>query len=260
MPARPRSRRRISAACLRAATLCCALGAGAVAQAGPPAPAAAPAKADVHPAEAYGLPAASNVAALREFVDAQVDRADARIEVEVGRLDPRMKLKPCDQIEPFVPTGARLYGRSHLGLRCKAPGGWTVYLPVNVRVYARVPVAARPLVNGQTVRAADLIYEEREISVPGMGPFLSPAQLEGRVLARGFMPGQPVVATAFRPNPVVANGDPVKVVVRGNGFSIVTSGVALSQADEGQPLRVKLETGKTVQGVARPGKQVELAI
>lgn len=210
--------------------------------------------------EAPALPAAANIAALRDFVDQQVDLQNARVEVEIGRLDPRLKLKPCDRIEPFVPTGARLYGRSHIGLRCKERGGWTVYLPITVHVYARVPVAARNLANGETLKAADVAFEERDISSPGMGPFPTAEQVEGRILVRGYLAGQPIVSTAFRPNPVVANGDPVKVIVRGAGFSIVTTGVALSQANEGQPLRVKLESGKTVQGVARPGKQVEVAI
>ncbi len=208
----------------------------------------------------YAMPAAANVAAIREFIDTKLDLKDARVEVEVGRLDPRLRLKPCDRVEPFVPTGARLYGRSHVGLRCNAPSGWTVYLPVNVRVYARVPIAARLLASGETLRPADVIFEEREISSPGAGPFPSAAELDGRVLARGFIAGQAITATSFRPNPVVANGDPVKVVVVGDGFAITTSGVALSQAEEGQPLRVKLESGKTVQGVARAGKRVELAI
>lgn len=206
------------------------------------------------------LPAAANVAALRAFVGHQIDLENARVEVEVGHLDPRLHLKPCNEIEPFVPTGARLYGRSHIGLRCKDRGGWTVYLPVNVHVYARVPVAARNLATGETLKAVDVAFEERDISAPGMGPFPTAEQVEGRILVRGFLAGQPIVTTAFRPNPVVANGDPVKVIVRGSGFSIVTSGVALSQANDGQPLRVKLESGKTVQGVARPGKQVEVAI
>jgi flagella basal body P-ring formation protein FlgA len=210
--------------------------------------------------EAPALPAAANIAALRDFVDQQVDLQNARVEVEVGHLDPRLQLKPCDRIEPFVPTGARLYGRSHIGLRCKERGSWTVYLPITVHVYARVPVAARNLANGETLKAADVAFEERDISAPGMGPFPTAEQIEGRILVRGYLAGQPIVSTAFRPNPVVANGDPVKVIVRGSGFSIVTTGVALSQANEGQPLRVKLESGKTVQGVARPGKQVEVAI
>lgn len=207
-----------------------------------------------------GMPAAPDVAALREFVITQVDAGSGRVEIEIGRLDPRLRLRPCTDIEPFVPSGARLYGRTHLGMRCRQAGGWTVYLPVNVRVYAQVPVAARTLTSGQTLSAADLVLEEREVSLTGAGPVPALAQLEGRVLARGYAAGQAIVTTALRPNPVVANGDPVKVVVQGAGFAIATAGVALSQADDGQPIRVRLSSGRTVQGVARTGKLVEMRI
>src|SRR6185369_7269807 len=53
----------------------------------------------------------------------------ARIEVVVGALDPRLRLAPCDRIEPFLPAGMRLWGRSRIGLRCKeGRTNWSVYL------------------------------------------------------------------------------------------------------------------------------------
>src|SRR5512134_4162882 len=44
--------------------------------------------------------------------------AGTRVEVEVGALDPRLKLGPCARITPYLPTGTRLWGRAQVGLRC----------------------------------------------------------------------------------------------------------------------------------------------
>src|SRR5690606_4127511 len=44
--------------------------------------------------------------------------APLRTEVEVGSLDRRLRLAPCDEVEAFMPRGARLWGRSRIGLRC----------------------------------------------------------------------------------------------------------------------------------------------
>ena len=60
---------------------------------------------------------------------------DARIEIEPGQLDPRLKLTPCRRIEPYLPTGSTAWGRTRVGLRClQGPTRWNVYLPVTVRV------------------------------------------------------------------------------------------------------------------------------
>jgi len=42
-----------------------------------------------------------------------------QIEVELGELDPRLKLAPCQRIRAYLPTGANLWGRSRVGLRCE---------------------------------------------------------------------------------------------------------------------------------------------
>ncbi|MEY8879139.1 MAG: flagellar biosynthesis protein FlgA, partial [Leptothrix sp. (in: b-proteobacteria)] len=61
--------------------------------------------------------------------------AAPRVEVSTGQLDPRLHLAPCQKIEPYVPAGQRLWGRTRVGLRCTAgPVRWNVYLPVTVQV------------------------------------------------------------------------------------------------------------------------------
>src|SRR5207253_5142500 len=39
--------------------------------------------------------------------------ANARIEVQVGALDPRLRLAPCLRIEPQLPRGVRLRSEEH---------------------------------------------------------------------------------------------------------------------------------------------------
>ena len=46
------------------------------------------------------------------------DAAPLRMQVSVGQLDARLRLTPCARVEPYLPPGARLWGRTRLGLRC----------------------------------------------------------------------------------------------------------------------------------------------
>ena len=40
----------------------------------------------------------------------------------MGSLDPRLKLAPCNQVEPHLPAGTRLWGRSRIGLVLNGKG------------------------------------------------------------------------------------------------------------------------------------------
>ncbi len=43
--------------------------------------------------------------------------APLRLVVSVGSLDSRLNLAPCAQVEPYIPAGMRLWGKTRLGLR-----------------------------------------------------------------------------------------------------------------------------------------------
>ncbi|QNM98563.1 flagellar basal body P-ring formation chaperone FlgA [Chitinimonas koreensis] len=50
----------------------------------------------------------------------------------------------------------------------------------------------------------------------------------------------------------------VKVIAQGNGFEVASEGRAMNNANEGQPVSVKMNSGATVQGIARSGGTVEI--
>jgi flagella basal body P-ring formation protein FlgA len=205
---------------------------------------------------------------VRSFVQQQLSNAakDApadvhqRVEVEVGKVDPRITLKTCSALEPFLPPTNRLWGKTFVGLRCTESAGWTVFVPVQIKVFVPIAVANHALHTGDVIALSDLSFEEREVTQLPTGAVTDPAQVAQRVLMRGFMPGQPIMLQALRSNPVVSTGDAVKVVVAGEGFSIASSGVALAQAEAGQSVRVRLESGKTLQGIAWQGRIVEVKL
>src|ERR1700690_4642205 len=39
-----------------------------------------------------------------------------RVEVVLGQLDPRLHLAACARVEPYLPTGVRLWGKARIGL------------------------------------------------------------------------------------------------------------------------------------------------
>jgi flagella basal body P-ring formation protein FlgA len=195
---------------------------------------------------------------IRLLLDRETAGIDGRVEIVFGQLDPRLTLAPCSRIEPFLPAGTKAWGRIHVGMRCRDGAAWTVFLPVNVKVFGTALAARRPLKSGEAPADNDVEPFESELSrEPGL-PVSDLKQVSGRILARALIPGQVLRMEHFRFAPAVSQGDQVKLVALGTGFSISADGEALAHALDGQSVRVKTETGRIVSGTARPGRIVEL--
>jgi flagella basal body P-ring formation protein FlgA len=198
--------------------------------------------------------------AVRRFVQNELGpiAGASRIDVSVGEADPRLRLAPCERAEPFLRSGARLWGRSFVGLRCASGAQWTISVPVQVRVYGPALVAVRPLASGQPIGRDDVKIEQVEWTREPQGVAHDLSELQQRVPARPIEQGQPIALAWLSIAPAVAQGDSVKLIGRGEGFSITTDGVALASAPVGQPVRVRVESGKILTGTARAGRIVEV--
>lgn len=159
-------------------------------------------------------------------------------------------------MEPFLPSGSRLWGRTTVGVRCTGARSASVFVPVRIRIYGPALVAARALAPGQILAAEDLRVEETELGQSAM--LTDPAQAIGRRIAVGVGGGQPVRPELLRWQQVIAQGESVKVQVSGAGFTIVAEGTAIAHATDGQPVQVRMDSGRTVSGIARAGRLVEV--
>jgi len=179
------------------------------------------------------------------------------VEITVGDPDPRLQLAACRTYEPFVPPGARLWGKTSLGVRCTDGANWTIYLPTQVKVFGPALVTARPLVRGQVVSAEDVRVDRVELTAQPAGVLGAADALDGRTTTRALAAGEPLRRDLLRAPNVLQAGDVVRVQAGGNGFSIVTEGKALAAATEGQTTQINV-SGKVLNGVARAGKVVEI--
>ncbi len=191
------------------------------------------------------------------FVREHTSGIAGRVDIQIDTPDARLRSLACASFEPFLPAGARLWGRATIGVRC-AGGGATVFVAVRIRVFAPAVVAARPLAAGQILSADDLRVEENDVSQPG---FLSRVeQAAGQRLSVAVNAGFPVRQEMIRQQQVVTQGDAVKLRISGPGFEITAEGIASSHAIDGQSVQVRLESGRVVTGTARPGRVVDVRL
>ncbi|WP_341886919.1 flagellar basal body P-ring formation chaperone FlgA [Variovorax sp. YR752] len=182
-----------------------------------------------------------------------------RVEIEVGALDPRLRLAPCDQIEPYLPANARLWGRSRIGIRClKGPTRWNVYLPVTVRVFAPALVATRALSAGTTLVEGDLAQAEVDLAEDTSNALFQPALAIGRTIDRPLPAGRSLRQSHLKPRQWFAAGEVVQVVAQGPGFRVSGEGQALTPGTEGLPVRIRTESGRILTAQAVGERRVEV--
>lgn len=184
-----------------------------------------------------------------------------RPEVEVGRFDSRLRLAPCTRVEPFLPAGTRLWGRSRIGLRCiDGPVAWSVFLPIRVRAWGPAWVLRHPVAAGTSLKADDLEQTEIDWAEHLSPPLARPEQWLGQAPSRNLQPGTVLRQGMLRQAQLFASGSQVRLQVQGTGFTIMASGTALGHGVQGQAVRVRLPNRQVVEGVALDAETVAVRL
>lgn len=196
--------------------------------------------------------------AAEAFLRVHTRGMPGQVSFTVGSIDPRNNLAPCSALDAFAPPGSRPWGRTNVGVRCLDEGGWTVYLPVKVRVVAEYLVTARPLVQGQVIAAADIQVRSGDLGELPPGILTLEEQALGQALRMPLAAGQPIRNDMLRRRPAVQQGQSVKLLSRGPGFAVSGEGRALNTAGDGEVAQVRAPNGQVLSGIARPGGVVEI--
>ena len=217
-------------------------------------------------APAAGAPAGAarqNVAALRtvveQFLQTQTAGLPGEVKVKVGAIDARTALAACPAPEAFLQPGARAWGKTTVGVRCTAPSSWTIFVQAQVSVQAEYVAAALPLAQGQAIEQSQLVLVKGDIATMPNGIITDMSQAIGRMPTVSLAAGTPLRADSLRSKPVVQQGQAVRLVTNGNGFSVSGEGKAIGNAGDGQVVQVRTASGSIVSGTAHAGGLVEVA-
>lgn len=203
------------------------------------------------------------------FVQQQTAALPGKVTYQVDEIDRRIVLPKCAELEAFLPSGSQLIGKTSIGVRCNPPprkeetggrsaraNGWSIFVPVQIRLSLNLLTSARQLPSGYTLQEQDIASQATESSHPG--GFTDPRQVIGKVLRYSIAAGQVLREDMLRPPYIVTQGQVVPLAVQGHGFSIRSEGVALNNAGEGQSVQVRVGASRVISGVARAGGVVEI--
>lgn len=196
--------------------------------------------------------------AVQTFLERQADGLPGEVDVRVGELDASNRLPECAALEPFLPSGTRAWGRISVGVRCDSPVTWTIYVPAQVAVMTGYLVTAQPLRPGQVVGPADIERRFGDLASEPPNTMTEAARAIGQRARYAIAAGTTLRTEMLRLPPAVRQGQDVKVVGSGSGFKVTNEGRALNAAAEGEPVRVRLDNGQVVSGIARAAGVVEI--
>ena len=201
-------------------------------------------------------PEAIRAAALT-FLQQQAAGLPGKVDITVAAAFPR-GLSACTALEPFLPTGSRMWGRTTVGVRCAGERPWTIYLQARVSLHATYYLAARAMAAGEVLTTADLVARDGDLTGLPQAIVTDPSQAIGSVSLTRIAAGMPLRRDMLKSASAVAIGQTVRVVAAGDGFSISAEGSAMSNASPGQQVRVKTANGQIISGIVRDGATVQI--
>ena len=173
-----------------------------------------------------------------------------RMEVDVGALDERLRLAPCARIEPYLPAGARLWGRSRLGLRClEGPTRWNVFLPLTIKAFGPAWVLTSNVPAGTALTEADAMQAEVDWAAESASVLADPSMWVGQVTSRALVSGQALRQSMVRAPHAFKVGAQVRVVAEGPGYAVTSMGQALVAGAVGQTVRIRMANGRIISGI-----------
>jgi flagella basal body P-ring formation protein FlgA len=194
--------------------------------------------------------------AVERLVQTQTKGLPGEISV---RMLGKNTLPPCDAPEAFLAPGTDLRGRVSIGLRCTSPTHWKRFVQAYVSVQGRYFVAAEPIEAGQALGPGNVSERAGDLAALPRSVVTEPAALHGVVASNRIAAGAPLRKELLRGTVVIQQGQTVKVVAQGPGFSVSTEGRAMKRAEVGATVQAKTRDGRLVNGIADEEGQIRLA-
>lgn len=191
------------------------------------------------------------------FLQQQTVGLPGKVGVKVMPTFPR-GLAACTTLEPFMPTGARLWGRTTVGVRCAGAKPWTLYLQAQISIEATYYLAARQIESGAMVTAEDLLARNGDLSNLPRAIITDPSQAVGSTALVRINAGMPLRQDLLKSASAVTIGQTVRVIAQGQGFSISSEGSVMNNASPGQQVRVKMAGGQIISGIVKDGATVQV--
>lgn len=190
-------------------------------------------------------------ATARAFISSHGEIQDqASTTVSIGNIDTRLTLPACGApLEAFLPSGAKVQGKTTIGVRCQTPRPWTLYVPAKVASFSQVLTTNAPLRRGHLISAKDVSLQTRDSSSLNRAYLSDPVDAIGKVLQKNLARSALITNAVLAEPHIINKGQQVDLQAGSRGLQVSVTAIALSDGAVGEKIRVKnLSSSKIVEG------------
>ena len=196
-------------------------------------------------------PPADILATAQTFLEqATRDQHSGRIDISVGRLDPRLRLTRCTQpLQASQPSGARLTGHTSVVVSCPDTATWKIYVTAEIEVYGTALITTRSLARGASLAPTDVQSVETKLTNLGHGHLQSTDEIEGMATLRTLPSGTVLTPSMLKAPRLIRRGDRVMLVSGQGPIKVEMLGEAVNDGARGDRVRVRaLNSQRIVEG------------
>ncbi len=196
-------------------------------------------------------------AAAQTFLSTHSDiEGRANTTVSIGNIDNRLTLPACGTpLDTFLPSGAKVQGKTTVGVRCQGPKPWTLYVPANVTTVTQVLITNSPLRRGHIVTAGDVRLQSRDASQLNTAYLSNLDQVVGKALKKNLANKALFTSGVLTEPHIIRKGQHVDLHAGQGALKVSASAIALTGGAVGDRIRVKnVSSRKIVEGtILAPG-------
>ena len=177
--------------------------------------------------------------AAQKFIEKIIEQEYPRHLIEIGNLDPRLKLSACDKpLDEFLAPGSNLPGNVTIGVHCTGSKAWTIYVTATVKGIRKMVITKHPLLENTAITLDDISSEERVISSNRNDYISNPEQVVGKI-TKHTLPASTALTLSMLSAPIlVKRSQQVIILAETAGVEVRMPGTALMDGTSGQVIRV----------------------
>ncbi|GJM04484.1 MAG: flagellar basal body P-ring biosynthesis protein FlgA [marine bacterium B5-7] len=186
-----------------------------------------------------------------DFILNQIQTLDEEIQINVGKLDPRLSLHRCTMpLEAFTQGYETRQGRSTVGVRCSDHKPWSLYVPITIKNFKQVVILKQTASRNTVLTEADLSFEKVNINRLSSGYFRDMNQVQGKILTQNLSKGAVLTNNHIKIPMAINRGQRVTLIAKNAVIEVRAEGKAMSKGAIGERIKVKnMKTKRIVEGI-----------
>ena len=177
---------------------------------------------------------------LTQKISSQLPPGDnTDVKVQVRQLDPRLRLRPCANNLTLFLQSSRIQRATSVKVSCAGPAPWSLFVGSTVALEKPVVTLRESLPRNHVLDEDDLILVRKDIYNLRRGYSADLEQWLGQQLKRPLRAGDVLYGYHLQAPEIIKKGDKVTVIAKIGSLAVISNGIALENASEGDQIRVE---------------------